>query len=194
MGIRVLGYCLGRGVGSLFENSMMKRIFLTLIAMALVAVSLCQTNGSQSGISPRKLLALRHFKMRFLVPTYVPAGYKLSEFKIEDSRDPNLLSWTAAYTNAKTKGQFFLQMCSDGIGDIMFSIHDGDTVEGNGETAYASKVFGKGTIESYVKGRERQWHLNWVELISKPKFVSLIGIGMSASEGKRIVEALRWLK
>jgi hypothetical protein len=173
---------------------MIKRIGFVALILGIAASGWSQTSGSASGINARKLAKLRALKMHILVPTYVPRGFHLKDFVIEHPKEPALMSWSASYEGSNRNHTFVIQMCSEGIGDIFFSLPNGDTAEANGGLAYASKIFGKGMVESYVKGKEKQWHMNWVELKSKPTFVSLIAYGMNASEGKRIIESLQWLK
>lgn len=172
------------------------RKVLSLVFILLVAVASAQfTDGSASKLGTGNLAKLRSFKkMRFLLPTYVPAGYQLKSFAIEEPNDPVTLMWHVRYVNPKTKGEFVLQMCSDGIGDIFFNTPDGDTMQPTGELPFASSAIGKGVIEVYSKGKLREWHMQWVELKQKPMFVSLIGHNMSGSEGQKIVNSLRWLK
>jgi hypothetical protein len=114
--------------------------------------------------------------------------------RIEEPNDPVMLMLSIRYVNAKTKGELTVQMCSDGIGDVFFTLPNGDTVEPNGVLAWNSPALGKGVIETYVKGRYREWHLNWIEFKTKPLFLSVIGNNMSATEGKKFIEGLRWLK
>ncbi len=171
----------------------MKKL-LSAFLVTLVCLAFAQTDGMSSGITAPNLAKLRKLHMKLLAPTHVPDGYKVTGFEIEDAKDPARLSWSVTWKNPKTKGEFTLQMCSEGIGDILFDLPNGDVVEPNSHIPFSSKPVGKGDIEAFVKGKIRLWHVNWVELKSKPTFVSLIGSNMNASEGKRIVESLRWLK
>jgi hypothetical protein len=168
---------------------------LSLLLLLLFAVSMAQTtDGARSGVGSANIAKLRKLKMRFALPTYVPAGYKFKAMKIEEPNDPVMLTLTIEYRNAKTKSDLIVQMCSDGIGDVFFTLPGGDTVEPTGEMKWKSSILGSGIIETYVKGKYREWHLNWIELKQKPIFLSVIGHNMSASEGKRVIEGLRWLK
>lgn len=172
----------------------MKRI-AALFLVLLVAIAAAQTtDGSKSKIGAANVAKLRKLKMKFALPTYLPSGYKFKSMRIEEPNDPVTLMVSLQYTNSKTKGDLIVQMCSDGIGDVFFTMPNGDTVEPNGHLNWKSPAIGAGVIETYVKGRYREWHLNWIEFKTKPTFLSIIGHNMSAVEGKKVVESMRWLK
>jgi hypothetical protein len=176
---------------------MKKLILIPLLVALLGCVALAQTtSGNASRMTAQQLSKLRATKRHFLVPTYVPAGFKVKRFGLESPKDPVMLSWILTYENPKTKASFTVQMCSDGIGDVFFDLPGGDVVEATGHKDLKSKVLGEASVEEYVKGKHRLWHVNWVELGSKavPKFIALIGEKMSSAEGKKIVLGLRWLK
>jgi len=65
-------------------------LFLAL----LTALAFGQTDGKASQIAARDLAKLRQIKKRFALPTYVPAGFKVKQFTIENPKDPVMLTWT----------------------------------------------------------------------------------------------------
>jgi hypothetical protein len=154
------------------------------------------TSGKASGMTAQQLGRLRASKRRFVVPTYVPAGLKVKNFQLMNPRNPLLLSWVLTYEHPKSNASLILQMCSEGIGDVFFTLGNGVTVEATGHKEVRSKVLGNVSVEEYVKGRHRLWHVNWVEIGPKavPRFVALIGEKISPVEGRKIVAGLRWLK
>jgi hypothetical protein len=171
------------------------RKLLPFLLVLLAAIAAAQTtDGSKSQMGAANLAKLRKLKMKFAIPTYVPAGFKFKSMQVEEPNDPVMLMLSIRYVNPKTKGEVVIQMCSDGIGDVFFTMPDGDTVEPNGELAWKSPALGKGVIETYTKGKYREWHLNWIEFKTKPLFLSVIGHNMTAAEGKKFIEGLRWLK
>jgi hypothetical protein len=172
----------------------MKSALSLLFFLAIALVSAQTTDGAKSQMGAANLSKLRRLKMKFAVPTYVPAGYKFKSLEIEEPNDPVLLTVSIRYVNSKTKGELIVQMCSDGIGDVFFTLPNGDTVEPTGQLAWKSRALGNGIIETYTKGRFREWHLNWIEFKSKPNFLSVIGHSMSAAEGKKFMEGLCWLR
>jgi len=132
-----------------------------------------------------------------LVPTYVPAGYAPTVVKIEDRDKPGEATLILTYANKKKKGEFTIQMGSEGLGDVFFNIgNDGDTVEPNGHLVVKNPILGKVDLDYYVKGKYRLFHCNWVHIPGKtlPTDVMIEGENMTAAEGKKIFESLRWLK
>ncbi len=128
---------------------------------------------------------------RFVVPTYVPAGYRVTRFEFEKGKEPMLT--TVNITYSKGKSHFVLQQCSEGIGDLMMTV-DQDTVEPQGTYTAFTKIWGRVGVDYFVKPRHRLWAVNWLAREKKlPAFVSLIGEGMNARLGVQIVEGLRFL-
>ena len=87
-------------------------------------------------------------------------------------------------------------MASNGLGDPLFTVGDGDTVEPNGSLWAKNPILGKIQLDYYVKGATKLFHCNWVPASKKtfPQLAMVMGQGLAASEGKRILESLRWLK
>lgn len=131
-----------------------------------------------------------------LVPTYVPAGFHPTVAKIDDRDKPAYANLTLTYVNSKTKGEFTVQMASEGLGDPLFNVNDGDTVEPNGHLWAKNPILGRVQLDYYVKGKTKLFHCDWVALRGKthPDNAMILGEGLSPAEGKKILESLRWLK
>lgn len=154
------------------------------------------TDGKTAHLSPRQKASLLQGKFRVLVPTYVPTGFKVTTAKIADRKDAVAASLTLTYKNAKTKGEFTVQMASDGLGDPLMGIPGGDTVEPNGHLSAKNPILGKVHLDYYIKGKTKLFNCTWMPASNKtyPRFAMIMGEGLVPSEGKRVLESLRWLK
>lgn len=166
-----------------------------LLATALVA-SAQTTDGSKSRIPKAELAKIRKTKFRVVVPTYVPAGFTKGSTELFLPVDPQLTVWSAKYRDFKTKRNFVIQMASDGLGDPMFDLPNGDTVEPNGSLYGKSPILGKFEVMFYKKGNVKMAHCTWYEVSKKgyPRYAMVMSDGMEPSEVKKIIESLRWLK
>jgi hypothetical protein len=163
----------------------------TLLLFVLFCFGLA---GAQSGVPAKDLARIRRTKLHFLLPSYIPAGFRVAKVELDTNKDPMLVNLSITWK--KGKSHFTLQQCSEGIGDLMMSVPNGDTVEPQGTYTFHHKLWPKGPVDYYVKGSTRLWAVNWQELPGKsyPRFVSAIGEGMNAREGVQIMESLRRLK
>jgi len=167
-----------------------------LIAALALAPNL-MTDGKPALLSPVQKAGLLKGSYKILVPTYVPAGFKPTVAKIADSDKPIDASLTLTYTNKATKGEFTVQMASEGLGDpLLPSPEAGDTVEPTGILKTHSPILGKVDLEYYVKGKYRVFDCTWVDVSKKgyPRSAMIMGSNLAPSEGKKILESLRWLK
>lgn len=176
---------------------MMIRATLTALLLTVALSASAQTtSGVTSKIPKAELAKVRKSKYRVVVPTYVPAGFTKVEASLGVDKEPVLSGWSVRYLNPKTKAYFLLQMASDGLGDPMFDLPNGDTVEPNGSLFGKSPIFGKFEVMSYKKGKIKIAQSTWYEVSKKtlPKYAMVTSDGMEPSEVKRIIEGLRWLK
>ena len=185
-------------------NQGVPRLFAAFLLVFVLAAAYGQSSdaGARSLIPKSILAKVRKSKFRVLVPTYVPPGFKYQSASLatwaEDSPkdDPALMNWTAVYVNAKTKEKLIIQMASDGLGDYIFSLPNGDTIEPTKTLAGKSPAFGPYEILVASQGSYRCSATYWTEVSIKtyPRHVMVIGDGMNSAVVKRVIDGLRWLK
>lgn len=154
------------------------------------------TDGKKSGLSATQLVSLQAPRMRHLIPTWVPAGFKVAKFEFVKATEDEEAYWMIRYRNAKTKGEITVQMASDGFGDPILSDDDGNVIDSKVGPAFKSPIFGKGRL--YV-AKSRTWNgfaSDWINLKvkSKPTHVMIYGQRADPQLGKKVLESLRWLK
>ncbi|MBN9502790.1 MAG: hypothetical protein BGO01_12570 [Armatimonadetes bacterium 55-13] len=154
------------------------------------------TDGKASGLSAKQLATLRKSKFKVVVPTYVPAGFKVDSVGFTDTKVPVEASFALTYKNAKTKAEFTVQMASDGLGDPIFTLDNGDAVDATSVLKAKSPILGAVDVEVYAKGREKMFQCTWMEHKNRslPQFAMAYGRGVDGATGKKIIESLRWLK
>lgn len=178
------------------------RTSILLAAFLVASLALGQkpttlsTDGKKSGLSASQLVTLQGSKMRHLVPTFVPPGFKVSKFEFVKATEDEEAYWMIHYRNAKSKGQITVQMASDGFGDPILSDDDGNVIDSKVGPAFKSPVFGSGRL--YV-AKSRKWNgfaSDWIDLKvkSKPTHVMIYGQRADPQLGKKILESLRWLR
>lgn len=175
----------------------MIRSLILASLLALTTFGATQTtNGKASGMSTAQIAKVKKTKFRVLVPTFVPAGFRLQTCGIEEEKDPLSAMWSATYRNAKTGGKFVIQMASDGLGDPMFDLPNGDVVDPTGYTTVQNPILGKVAVGYYQKGKIRIANCTWYETKSKsyPKYAMIMCDGMALTDVKRVLAGLRWLK
>ncbi len=175
----------------------MIRALLTSLLFAVVMLASAQTtNGVASKVPKTELSKLRKSKYRVVVPTYVPAGFTKVNANFEYDKEPALSLWIVRYQNPKTKASFTLQMASDGLGDPFFDLPNGDTVDPTGSIFAKSPIMGRVEVMYYKKGKVKMAMSTWYDASKKtyPRYAMVMSDGMEASEVKRIIESLRWLK
>ena len=124
---------------------------------------------------------------RVVVPSYVPARFRLSKFSAEKGE------YDLEYAGPKGAA-FMVEMASEGIGDVILDDPSNDAKDTT--VKVRSKTFGTRDMEVLVSSRNRQFGVDWVDLgkNAKPKFLCISGAHMSAAEGAKIWAGLRYLK
>ena len=175
----------------------------TLLLVAALAAALpaaagpkpLTTDGKVAGISAKFRATLAAQKLRIVVPTWLPKGFKLIEAHLEPNPKPELRDVWLTYRRPGG-AEITIQFASDGIGDPFFDLPDGDTLEATGSVKGKSPIFGPFELNYVSKGQISMWHTTWYELKQKgyPTFVMAMGDHLSTPDAKRLVESLRWLK
>jgi hypothetical protein len=172
----------------------MKRA-LPLLLLLVASVAFAQTtSGKTSGLSNAQLKRLRATKLRYLVPTKVPRGFKVARFELEPHKDPIMVHFSITYK--KGSSRIIIQMSSEGLGDLFFD-EDADKGKPHGTLTWRSSLFKEDwTIEYQTEQAQRHWHIQWIELPGKhfPRHLSAIGYGCEPWVGKQMLESLRWLR
>ncbi|HXF43055.1 MAG TPA: hypothetical protein VNK26_04880 [Pyrinomonadaceae bacterium] len=75
------------------------------------------TSGSTSGLNSSQIEKLRSLKTAVAVPTWLPVGFKLSLFSIEEDKEQQLYGYTLIYESSKG-ASFTIQSANDGLGDV----------------------------------------------------------------------------
>jgi hypothetical protein len=174
----------------------MVRLFLAFFILLAACFSTAQTtDGRKSRIPSANLKAVKKTKFRVLVPTYVPVGFRVQSCGLSDDPEPILAVWRISYQNPKTKASVVLQMASEGVGDPMFDLPNGDVVEPNGSIWARSPILGKVEVMYVKKGKLRMANCTWYDVSKKtfPRLAMMVSHGVEPSEIKKMIESLRWL-
>lgn len=170
-------------------------VTIGLITMGQVAAKpALTTNGLPAQIKPQHKQQVRAGKLKVLVPTYVPSGFKLTKFSVYQDKDPVLRDVTLIYTGSGKK-KFTVQFASDGLGDPFFDLPSGDVADKSGTLKCKSPIFGAFDLDFARKGDYIGWHTTWIQINPKgfPVYVLIWGEGFGPQDGKKIAESLRWL-
>ncbi len=162
-----------------------------------VAVSSAQTtSGKVAQIPTTFKTKLKASKLRIVVPTWIPKGFKLVKSNVVQEKEMFMRDVHLRYEKPGTKSSFFVQFASDGIGDPFFDLPNGDTLEATGTEIGKNSVIGAFEMEYVTKKPYLMWHITWYELKQKgyPKYVLVAGENIAISDGKKIIESLSWLK
>lgn len=175
---------------------MIRNLALGALAVLSCVASAQVTTGKSSGMTATQIAKVRKSKYRVLVPTYLPAGFRLTSCGMSDDKEPILASWVARYRNPKSKAEFTIQMASEGLGDPMFDLPNGDVVEPTGWMKVSNPILGKIDMGYYHKGKTWIVNCTWYETKSKsyPKYAMIIAHGLPATQVKQVLQSLRWLK
>lgn len=172
----------------------MKRA-LPLLLLLVASVAFAQnTNGRASGLNSAQLMKLRATKLRYLVPTKLPSGFKVVSLELEPHNDPVMVHMSITYK--KGSQQITIQQSSEGLGDLIFD-QDPDKGKPQGILPWKSPVLPMTwPIEYQTEKGKMHWHVQWIELpgTKYPRHLSAIGYGVDPKVGKAFLEGLRWLK
>ena len=181
--------CLSRSLHLRLPLAAVSLLLLSSLAFGQASKT---TNGVAAGLSKAQVKKLRAVKKhRFIVPSRVPAGFKLTEFKLENRE--GIQDFSVTYT--KGKADVLIQMTSEGIGDVILDADDAGDAPYTGFD-FKNPVFGRHHIDTLRTKTANQSGMNWVDLGEKalPRFVSMIGTGLSDKELRVFAEGLRFLK
>ena len=128
---------------------------------------------------------------RWVVPSKIPKGFKLKTFTLEKGATPIETYLSLTYT--KGKGDFILQMASDGIGDVILDAEDDPNAPIKGFWA-DTKLFGRVRVDTLRTPKTNQFGLNWQELKGTPKFLSAVGSWVDEKSIKTFLSGLHYLK
>ncbi len=177
---------------------------ILFFAFLIPAVAIPQTTtGVLSGLPKHALQTVRKSGYKVLVPTVIPRGFKLVKWELMNHMDPGqtkknpaLTDWRLRYENAHSRAEIVVQMASDGLGDYIFDMPDGDTVEPLSSLKAKSPALGSFAVMVAKKGSYRAAATTWIELKTKgyPKYLMVYGNGVEGTAVKRVAESLRWLK
>ena len=175
----------------------MVRSLIAFLILLAASISVAQTtDGRKSLIPTTKLQAVRKTKYRVLVPTYVPAGFRIDSCELKKDKEAMLTDWTVSYKNSKTKASAMLQMTSEGVGDPLFTLPDGDVLDPTGSIWAKSPILGKVEVYYVKKGKVKMANCTWYDVSKKtfPKMAMMMSEGIEPSELKKMIESLRWLQ
>lgn len=171
-------------------------VFVLSTAAAFAAAqSGTTTKGSTAQITPTIRAQIRKAKVRVVVPTYVPAGFRLRSGGVAAAKQMELRDFTLRYEKPGTKAYFVIQMASDGLGDPLFDLPNGEVLEPTGTLAGKSALFGAYNLDFVKRKGVLLWHTTWYELPGKtyPRYAMVMGSDLPPETGKKIVDGLRWL-
>lgn len=165
--------------------SEMRPFLLAVSLLAAVAVPQSKPLG-QFNVN-----RLREKGLVAYLPTYLPKGFRLTHFTIEDDAGPEMKTYTAVYENGK-KGLLIVQSASDGLGDAFFDLADGEIADPTGTITARNKALGKIEVEVCRKGKYNLFHNQWLELKGKelPQFLMLYGENLSQTDIKKVYASL----
>lgn len=175
----------------------MVRWIATCIAILAASISLAQvTDGKTAQLSPKLLARIKKTKYRVLVPTYLPAGFRIKTADLAIDKSPDLTNWYLSYENPKTKAMITIQMASEGLGDPMFDLPNGDVADPTGSIWAKNPILGKVNLEYLVKGPIRMSQCTWYDAskTTYPRVVMIFAHNVDAKVTKKVLESLRWLK
>ncbi|HEY3782336.1 MAG TPA: hypothetical protein VGL56_14735 [Fimbriimonadaceae bacterium] len=143
--------------------------------------------------SPSQLTKAQMAKMkklgRVVVPTYIPAGFKLKKVTF----DPG--EYDLEYTGPRG-ADLLVQMASDGIGDISLGNNADPKTLKETTRKVTNPVLGTQEMQVDIAKDDREFAVNWIDLgdKAKPRFLSIIGSSMNADLGAKVWKGLRFLK
>jgi len=175
----------------------MRRLFALSICLVIATLGFAQKaiDGHAAKLSTGQIAKLHKLKQPCYLPAYIPAGFVVTNFAA-DAKDEEGPSFDITYSKAHTKQSLTVQMASGGIGDIFFDEENGAVEKPTISQEVAIPGLGKCDFEAYDKGKNHQFHTQWIDLGEKHKmrFLAVIGFGISGAEGIRIAKSLRLLK
>ncbi len=131
--------------------------------------------------------------LQVVVPTFMPKGYRenkmdLNDHSVEDE------DFNVSFTNRKD-GVITIQMASSGIGDIIFTLADGNTVEPTSTAMIRTKLLGKVAVDRYDSKIIHDFHFDWIDLGTNhhPRFILVHGVSVTKADALNFVKGLRWL-
>jgi hypothetical protein len=175
----------------------LKRVLICSLLLAATAfASVPTTNGKGSGLSAAQLSQARKSGLTVALPTYVPKGFTLQSMEIVKNKQPELRDFSLTYKRGKSKDYILIQMASDGLGDPIMQDENDESVEPQGYVKAKSPLLGEVAIDYYKKKPFKRFQCTWYEMPGKswPRYVMVVGEGLDASEGRKIIESLRVLK
>ncbi len=173
------------------------RFILIVFALSSLAVANSQTTSGKVAQIPKTFKTkLKASKLRVVVPTWIPKGFKLVKSNVVHAKEMFMRDVYLRYEKPGTKSSFFVQFASDGIGDPFFDLPNGDTLEATGIVKGKNPIIGPFDMEYVTKKPYLMWHITWYELKQKgyPKYVLVAGENIPISDGKKIIESLSWLR
>jgi hypothetical protein len=143
---------------------------------------------------------LRNLKWRIALPTYIPPGFTLQTFAVDDETQ----EFTLIYQDLARRAEFTFALGVEGLGDGIFQNEDAATAR-RGEVPARNPLFGTLSIRFLTLTTNREvtveTMLDWAALKAAGRDASglaenyrLDGVGLAPAETARIVRSLKLFK
>lgn len=164
---------------------MTRKIYLAVVLTCVASL------GSTETLSKVQRAEITKAGLTAYVPSLIPKGFKLKTFAVEKNNDKLLRGYSMHFIGPKG-AEFTIQGASDGLGDAMFTVGDGDVVDPTSTIKVPSKVLGTVEVELFFKGKERQFHNQWKATSGKlyPRNFMIFGSNLSEAEIKNLYKSL----